>query len=400
MPGLKGLSDNHGTFHTIGEVGTSGLHPVPGTQRSTHAFHPHGQSRRARMPATNGDPSETASDSYENAASLQSKTSVAIKAPRTPESSPERPSHTSKAGNGLTRSIPSALLTPPPSDDENDCSSGTAVSESDHSLELPLDRRPLPTTHYSTPLVSQRKDQTPSRRITSAGKRRLATKPSTDRFITTRPSAYDFSYTFRASKAAQDLTKSEKLLRDTSACPDPFGPLIFPRIREQRANGFRVRGGLAQSHRLRSRTMGALNTIGLPQDVSAPQNRQVSAGAVWNVGGSGQIGQPGPVRAVPNGRGGFFSSGSNAPMYTADFLDQRSPGQEIETLEHRVARALDIDRTERLIHTNRSTGESRRASTGSVGLRPSQIQAGPRTEWINGEWYQSSSPRECQLSGT
>lgn len=366
-----------------------------GRHGSAYAVHAQPRLRRPRtMLMTNSSASLFPIASEGNALGQRHKAREAKRSLPSPESSPERPPRTRKASNRQTRESAPVILTPPPSDDENENSSRTQVSESDHSLDFPLDRRPLPTTHYSTSAITGTKDQISSRRTVSAGNRRLDPKPSTDRFITTRPSAWDLSHAFRASKATQDLTNSEKLLRDTFVSPDPFGPLILPPMMEQRASGFRGRGGLAETNRNRSRTIGTLHTIALPQDISAPQNRQVSAGAVWNVGGSAQASQPGPVRAVPNGRGGFLSSGSNAPMYTAEFLDQRSANQEIETLESRVARALDIDRTERLINTNRSTRVFRGASTGSVGLQNRHSRNEPRTKWINGEWVRSCSSRE------
>lgn len=394
MPNVRWSSHHHDLCSTGTEAPISpSSRPDLNLPDSVQAF------RARKIPTRNNRSSLMSHESYEKAVNPGSRKREAVRSLPTPDSSPERFLRTANASKQQADRSPPIILTPPSSDDEDGIPLEIEVSDSDHSLEFPIHRRPLPSTHYSTTSIPQKSSQTPGRRVVSAGNRRLMTKPSTDRFITTRPFSDDLPCAFRSSKAAQDLTRTEKLLRDTSTSPDPFGPLIPSRLREQRASNFRGRGELSQNSRIRSRTIGTLNTIALPQAVSAPQNRQVSAGAVWNVGGSAQIGQVGPVRAIPNGRGGFLSSGSNAVMYTAEFLDQRSPSQEAETLENRVARALDIDRTKRLIHTNRVPEAPRSASTGSIGLSKRDTQAGLRTKWINGEWVQSSSSRTCYHLG-
>ena len=311
-----------------------------------------------------------------------------------PESSPERPSHKRKASAKVTERRAPVYLTPPGSDDEHDALNGTAASGSEQSVDFPLNRRPLPNLHYSKTVVRHNGVQIIRRRGFSTGNRRLTPKPSTDRFISNRASAYDLSLTFRSTKAAQDLTRSEKLLRDSSASPDPFGRLTLPRLRKQSIISPGGRQGTVRANRNRSRTTGAANAIALPQETSALESRQVSAGAVWNVGGIAPSAHIGPVRAISNGRGGYLSSGSNAPMYTAEFLDESTQDQEMETMENRIAKALDIDRTGRLISTVRSLGEPRSASTGPVGLNKRSALEGPKTTWNNGEWVRSCNSRK------
>lgn len=398
MPKSGRLSDSHDT-HYINSKGPTVHHQYSdrSIHQPTHVGHAQPRLRQPRrIPATNVFAALVPNDFSGRPLGLSLKRRDAIRSLPTPDSSPERPSYANKTSKKQTVNNDSLVSTPPHSEEENNISSEVPAREFVHSLDFPIDRRPLPTTCPSKNAKSWGKDQSPSRRIVGAGNRRLGPKPSTDRFISTRASAYDLSQAFRASKPTQDLTRSEKLLRDSSASPDPFGRLVLPRLSEQRVSTIRGSGGLVQTSQDRSRTTSTFHTIALHQDLSAPQNRQVSAGAVWNVGGVAQTDQPGPVRAIPNGRGGFLSSGSNAPMYTAEFLDQHSTHQETETLENRVARALDIDRTERLININRSTRETRCVSTGSVGLTKWRCQDGPKTEWVNGEWVRSCSLCECE----
>jgi hypothetical protein len=57
----------------------------------------------------------------------------------------------------------------------------------------------------------------------------------------------------------------------------------------------------------------------------------------------------GPVTGIPDGRGGFLSSGTNAPMYTSQFLEGDSPDQDLERHERRLAAALDIDQANKIL---------------------------------------------------
>ena len=313
----------------------------------------------------------------------------------TPEVSPEHTSRKRQVSNAKSgHDIIQAPLTPPASDDEEDTPSRTTGSESDHSLEFPLNRQLLSASHHASMAIRKDRRRPPSRRAFSAGAKFLTSKHSTDRFMAHRDSAHDLSQTYRASKATQDLTPPEKLVRNSIASPDPFGPLVVPRLRAERANNVRGRTGPSQNPRTRTHTIGALNTILLPQDSSAPQNRQASAGAVWNVGGNTHAAPAGPVRAVSNGRGGFYSSGSNAPMYIADFFDEYTAERETETMENRVAAALDIDRTSRLVSITRSPTEMRSVSTGSIGMKRKRNSIGHQTRWVNGEWVRSCISRK------
>lgn len=75
--------------------------------------------------------------------------------------------------------------------------------------------------------------------------------------------------------------------------------------------------------------------------------RQISAGAIWNVGGSSAV--SGTVAAVSTGNGGMLGSGTNAPLYTSTFLDRADPEAELQVYERRLALALEIDQTERVL---------------------------------------------------
>ena len=227
------------------------------------------------------------------------------------------------------------------------------------------------------------------------GLRTPSTSP--DRFISSRSDPQDVSKTFRLSKLPEQLSSAEKFLRHRSATPDPFGPLAIRRIREARINAT----GNTEPRTLpsRTRTIGITNVQHPPQDPLATQNRQASAGAVWNVGGGSQANMSGPVRGISDGRGGFVSSGSNAPLFTSHFFDEDTLEQDNSQLESRLAVALDIDQTRRILAISRSPAQGRSVSTGSIGTKRRYVCFEPRTRWMNGQWVQEGSRlREPTLS--
>ena len=126
-------------------------------------------------------------------------------------------------------------------------------------------------------------------------------------------------------------------------------------------------------------------------DAMGIQNRQASIGSLWNVGGNTQATLPAPVRGVSNGRGGFLSSGSNAPMYDSHFLDDLSTDQDVDQMERRLAAALGIDRTLRVLENTTRLENSRVVSTGSVGIKRKHIFLEQHAAWKGGEWIQSGS---------
>ena len=223
-----------------------------------------------------------------------------------------------------------------------------------------------------------------------AGLRTPSTSP--DRYISNRHTPQDASKTFRLSKPPEQLSSAEKLLRHPSATPDPFGPLTVRRIREARINASANED--PRTVRSHTRAIGTTNVQHPPQDPLAAQNRQASAGAVWNVGGGSQANLSGPIRGISDGRGGFLSSGSNAPMFTSHFFDDDTSEQDNSQLESRLAVALDIDQTGRVLNIPRSPMQRRSVSTGSIGTKRKFAYSKPRTRWVNGQWVQ-----ECSQQG-
>ena len=254
-------------------------------------------------------------------------------------------------------------------------------------LPFPLSPAPLSSPNSTAVIDQMHSARTPCRRRLCA--QHYLTPPTTpDRFISSRFRPQEASKTFRISKSPHQLSSSERLLRHPSATPDPFGPLIIQRRREAPNISFTNRDN--QALRVRTRTMGLTNVLALPQDTLALQNRQASAGAVWNVGGSSAATQSGPIRSVSNGRGGFLSSGSNAPMFTSHFFDD-DIDHSMERMESRLAAALDIDLTSRVLGNPRESPTPRSASTSSVGVKRKIPDVEPRPRWAHGVWTRGES---------
>lgn len=247
---------------------------------------------------------------------------------------------------------------------------------------------PTLATNDEGPLTSRRRDTS-----AQAGYRNPSTSP--DRYISNRYSPQDASKTFRLSKPHQQLSIAERLLRRPSATPDPFGPLNNRRVREARINASANTGPRAMQPR--TRTIGTTNVQHPPEDPLAIQNRQASAGAVWNIGGGSQVAPSGPVRGISNGRGGFISSGSNAPMFTAHFFDDDTLDQDNSQLESRLAIALDIDQTSRVLDIVRVPVQTRSASTGSIATKRKYPYVEPRTRWMNDQWFREG-PQLCEFT--
>ena len=280
------------------------------------------------------------------------------------------------------RSYPS-----PPVSEYDDIPSTSSTK--DGSIE-DLDPSPFPltpaqlSTFTPTTAADDGKPRTPRGRcrITTSGYRTPSTSP--DRYISNRYTPQDAHKTFRLSKPHQQLSSAEKLLRNSSASPDPFGPLNVRRVREARINSSANTG--PRIVQPRTHTIGTTNVQHPPQDLLAIQYRQASAGAIWNVGGGAQDTPSGPVRGISDGRGGFISSGSNAPMFTAHFFDDDAPDQDNNQLESRLAIALGIDQICRTLDISRNPVQARSVSTGSMRTKRRSSSDEPRTRWMHGQW--------------
>jgi len=113
--------------------------------------------------------------------------------------------------------------------------------------------------------------------------------------------------------------------------------------------------------------------------------RQISAGAVWNVGGQATA-QITPPRAA-DGQGGLLSSGTHAPLHIAHFLDHDTPDQDLRRHEDRVALALGVDPATRILLNIRT----------EPPLIPDDSASVRSYNWRNNAWtwgdFQQCKPR-------
>jgi hypothetical protein len=105
--------------------------------------------------------------------------------------------------------------------------------------------------------------------------------------------------------------------------------------------------------------------------------RQVSAGAVWNVGGPSAVSDT--VAAVSTGRGSMLGTGTNAPLYTSTFLSRADPEAELEAYERRLALALEVDQTDRILQHSSLAAAVRNPIHGDVTTNAGHI-------WRDGTW--------------
>ncbi|KAK2797155.1 hypothetical protein FQN51_008800 [Onygenales sp. PD_10] len=200
--------------------------------------------------------------------------------------------------------------------------------------------------------------QTPTRRalLHPFGRRRLAgSSPvsprkrfsSPDRFLPKRdPDTPDIP-PFRLSKNPLLLSPGEKLLRQRDPRADPFAP-YQPRRRAQVSRSSQGSDHRDTPHHLPRHVDDTSLYSQRNRPVNRGNPRQISAGAVWHVGGSSPAAGGTPL-GIQDGHGGLISSGSSAPMYLAKFLDKDTHAQHLRRHESRLAMALDIDQASKVL---------------------------------------------------
>ncbi|KAF2257963.1 WD40 repeat-like protein [Lojkania enalia] len=198
----------------------------------------------------------------------------------------------------------------------------------------------LPLRHSSSPLR-------PSQWVARGGMLSPPHTPSRtpDRFISLRRPPNTTRESFELNKPKTRLTADARNMYGIAHGVDPFSRRLQ---RSVRLNG--ELQNLREAHSVIT-GRGILNrrgaNPGLRRNSFTLGTRQVSAGAVWNVGGSSAVSDT--VVGVSNGRGGMLGSGTNAPLYKSMFLNSSDPEAELEAYERRLALALDVDQTDKVL---------------------------------------------------
>lgn len=286
----------------------------------------------------------------------------------TPPESPSTPVTPQKQ----VKDIDAVLATPPPTTD-------TSINGAD-TCPFPLQPIPIIVGHS----LSGKKTK---RRCISAGDLPITPPTTPDRFIANRTASHDASKSFHVSKSTQHLSSAERLLRQNRDSPDPFrSPSIARQGRPRISSGQINRN--ASGH---VRVFSGSNLLQASNDPLNPQNRQISTGAVWNVGGAAAIAPSGPINGVPDGRGGVLGSGTNAPMYTSRFFERNTPDQDRGRLKGRLAVALDIDQASRVLNHSQSPDRSRGTKVSPGNSSSKSKQREPRTVWRDGQWVREGA---------
>jgi hypothetical protein len=209
----------------------------------------------------------------------------------------------------------------------------------------PIQLNRLPVRTSSSPLR-------PSQWVTRGGHlspQRSDTR-TPDRFISSRRPPNVTRESFELSKPTHRLTAEERITRSNTSSADPFSRRLHRsgRLNDELQILRETHSSITERANLNRR--GA--NFSLRRSYFTPGNRQISAGAVWNVGGSSVASDT--VVGVSNGRGGMLGSGTNAPLYTSMFLSRFDPEAELEAYERRLALAFDVDQTDRILEHSTS----------------------------------------------
>ena len=235
----------------------------------------------------------------------------------------------------------------------------TQAKRATRSLPFPLQPTRFASQKSETPIeVSKRSSRSrPSPHFTPPN--------SPDRFVPSRRSPDSSVKSFHLGRNTEELSDTERLLRENSASIDPF--------REPSQNHVRIQNNSSEeSHR--SARLHHRNSRGV----------QSNEGQLLPANGSA----PG----ISDGQGGIFSSGTNAPLFSAKFFDTETVLYSDERFQNRVAAALDIDRTSRILRTSQSPEPRRDIGSGSAEHHEYHYRSeGLRTRWKDGKWVTNES---------
>jgi hypothetical protein len=202
---------------------------------------------------------------------------------------------------------------------------------------------------------------------------------SPDRFLAPRVESTERHCIFRVSRPPQSLSPRERDARRGESTADPFRYTSTSRSRDAVDRLLRTPSGTHQPpHFTPSFIQGPDASLGPSDVVNSPDApRQVSHGAVWNVGGPA-IARGMPRPGIQDGHGRVLASGTNGPLHTAHFLDKKGSTQDLRQHEDRLALALEIDRASRVLALT-----SQPQLTQSPSLEPPQCR---HFKWQDNLW--------------
>ena len=228
-----------------------------------------------------------------------------------------------------------------PSSDGSQAS--TSPSKANHSYSI-SSLKENQAAYSASPQRGRSRFQTPFSRESARNAHHSPISP--DRFIPKRDFGDSPSTPYRVNRDPQQLSPRERILRRRPPGEDPFlpTPRTSPAFPGQSPKPTR----LPQRPLMRPRLVTDLALLGgnRPNDFL----RQVSSGTVWGVGGtSTTLGDPSSTPT--SGAQSLSGRGSTAPTFVARFLPKSSKADDQKNHESRIALAMDIDPTTRLLST-------------------------------------------------
>jgi len=182
---------------------------------------------------------------------------------------------------------------------------------------------------------------------------------SPDRFIASRAGTPAKEALVLPKHSDHSLLPSKSHLRSTQPV-DPFAPRARRSLR------------VAEQYATLRAPTPLPRPVGRASMLDTSPQRTISEGAIWSVGG---ISVTEGVASTTNGRGGRVTSGTTAPHYTADFLRKRSPNEDEIVHGQRLAMAMDINRSSRVLDHS--------APSSPVSL---VSRSPPSRVWRDGKW--------------
>ncbi|RMZ74252.1 WD domain-containing [Pyrenophora seminiperda CCB06] len=193
-----------------------------------------------------------------------------------------------------------------------------------------------------------------------------------DRFIAGRRPPTVARESFELSNPMERRNKEKMTGRGTRTNSDAFSR----RLRRSGRIDDELRGLREANSVISGRTNAYRRNSNFRHRPIALSARQISTGAVWNVGGPSAVSDT--VVGVSTGRGRMLGSGTNAPLYKSAFLNRADPEAELEAYERRLALALDADQTDRIFQHSSSLAPQSTPHGGQVSQ--------PRHTWRDGAW--------------
>ncbi|KAK1913409.1 hypothetical protein P3342_005345 [Pyrenophora teres f. teres] len=202
-----------------------------------------------------------------------------------------------------------------------------------------------PSTLHRFPIRYATSPLRPSQWVARGGLRvppRQNQTSTPDRFIAGRRPLPIARESFELNNPIERRNKEQTISRGTRVDPDAFSR----RLRRSGRINNELRGLREANSLISERASAYRRNANFRHRSITLSARQISTGAVWNVGGPSAVSDT--VVGVSTGRGRMLGSGTNAPLYKSAFLNRADPEAELEVYERRLALALDVDQTDRI----------------------------------------------------